>query len=222
VRKILHFAKHSWLLFARACKSVFLQIESFYHLTIIIATIVAGYWTYHLFIAERHTQAHLALGVGITISTNSPVLGDKRLVFLDVILTNTGKRKLEAKRVPANQAAYKDQEEVIKYSCGVQVREIQTSLILTNKSLDWFADTNYLRCPVGIPEEIDMLGEYELANSSDPSIYGIPAFWIEPNEQYHLGTALILSKGDYLLKIHFIGNYSDEDFWSRIVYMQVY
>jgi len=109
VRKILHFAKHSWLLFARVCKSVFSQIEHFYHLTIIIATIVAGYWTYYLFVAERNTEAHLVLSTGITISTNSPAIGEKRLVFLDVILNNTGKRKLEAKRVPANQVAYKDQ-----------------------------------------------------------------------------------------------------------------
>ena len=144
------------------------------------------------------------------------------MVFLDVVLTNEGKRKLEAKRVPANHVAYKDTGEVLKYSCGVELRKIQTSLILTNKSLDWFTDTNLLQCPAGIPAEVDLLGEYELADRSDPSTYGTAAFWIEPTEQYHLGTTLILPKGDYLLKMHFIGNDTDEDFWSRIVYMQVY
>ena len=136
-------------------------------------------------------------------------------------MSNEGKRKLEAKRVPTDQIAYQDQGEIIQYPCGIQIKEIQTALIQTNKSLDWFNDTNQLKCPFGIPNEIDMLGEYELIDSSKPSQPGTPQFWIEPGEQYHMGTTLILPKGDYLLKLHFLGNCTVEDFCSRIVYMQV-
>ena len=138
----------------------FLQSQNWYHLVISIATIIAGVWTYHLFIYERNAQAHLAIDVGITISTNSPVPGERRLVFLDVELTNKGKRDLQVKRVPANKVAYQDAGEVIKYGCGVAVRKIQSSLISTNKSLNWFDDhPQLLQCPDGIPAEINLLTE---------------------------------------------------------------
>jgi hypothetical protein len=58
------------------------------------------------------------------------------------------------------------------------------------------------------------LGECELDD-------GTPDFWIEPSDQCHLGHTFVLAKGDYLVKLHFIGVDTNEDFWSRIVYMQV-
>lgn len=221
MRKILHFARHTWFSFSRGCKFIFQHSEKWYHLTVIVATITAGGWAFFTFVIERNLQAHLGLDIKVDISTNSPALGEKRLVFLDVILTNEGRRKLEAKRVSTDNIAYQDPGETIKYPCGIQVRKIETNLIKTNKSLDWFSDTNLLCCPSGIPDEIDMLGEYELIDPSKASQPGTPHFWIEPSEQYHLGTALILPKGDYLVKLHFLGNHTDEDFWSRIVYIQI-
>lgn len=222
MRKNFHPAKSCYAFSVRLCKFLFAKPENFYHLTIGISTIVAGIWIYHLFISERNAQPHLGMDVKITISTNSPALGERRLVFLDLVLNNEGKRKLEAKEVPTDQIAYQDPGETLQYPCGIQVREIQTSLIQTNKSLDWFNDTNQLKCPFGIPDEIDMLGEYELIDTNKSSQPGTPEFWIEPTEQYHLGTTLILPKGDYLIRTHFIGNNADEDFWSQITYMQVY
>lgn len=221
MRKIIHFAKNFGRIITRAYKHALSHSQSWYHLIISFATIVAGIWALYIFVFERNAQAHLGLDIKITISTNSAALGERRLVFLDLVMSNEGKRKLEAKRVPTDQIAYQDLGESLQYPCGIQVREIQTYLIKTNKSLDWFNDTNQLKCPLGIPDEIDMLEEYELIDTNKPSCTETPAFWIEPAETYHLGTSLILPKGDYLLKIHFLGNNTDEDFWSRIVYMQV-
>jgi hypothetical protein len=214
VHKNIHFIKKSWLGILHAVKYIFSHSQNLYHLTFIVATAIAGWWTYHLFYSERNPNAHLFMDAKTTISTNIPSLGEKRLVFLDVFLDNTGKRKIVAERVSTNEVAYSDAGETIQYSCGVQIRKILTTLIQTNKSLDWFDDTNLLQCPQGLPPEIDLLGECELPD-------GTPDFWIEPSDQCHLGHVLILAKGDYLIKLHFIGTDTNEDFWSRIIYMQV-
>ena len=220
MRKITNFARQSWLLLARASKSIFKHSQNWYHLTISIATVVAGAWVFYVFVIERNTQAHLALDLRVTISTNSPSFTDRRLVFLDVVLTNVGKRKLEASRA---KPAYQDPAETLDYSCGVEMRKIQTPLTETNKLLEWFEETNQLQCPVGIPDEINMLEEYEVPDTPDlATTTWTPNFWIEPSEQYHLGTALILPKGDYLARVHFIGTHGKEDYWSRIVFVQIY
>lgn len=108
MRTIPNFAGRLWSLSAHAIGFVLTKAESVYHLTIVAATIVAGIWTYHLFISERNSHAHLALAAAMTISTNTPSLGERRLVFLDVVLTNTGKRKVVAKKVSESQVAYQD------------------------------------------------------------------------------------------------------------------
>jgi hypothetical protein len=212
--KIAHFAKKTWLVISRTGKHIFSHSQNWYHLILIIATVIAGWWTWNLFYAERNPNAHLFMDATPTVKTNIPSLGDRRLVFLDVFLNNTGKRKIVAEKVSTNQVAYSDPGETIKYSCGVQIRKILTSLIQTNQDVDWFDDTNQLQCPSGLAPEIDLLGECD-----EPD--GHADFWIEPSDQCHLGHVFILDKGDYLVKIHFIGTNPDQDFWSRIVYMQV-
>ena len=197
-----------------AVKFTFSQGQNIYHFVISIATVVAGIWTYHLFIYERNPNAHLLMDITPTVKTDIPELGGRRLVFLDIFLDNTGKRKIVAERVSTNQVAYSDPGETIQYSCGIQIRKILTTLIQTNQNLDWFENSNFFQCPPGLPPEIDLLGECELPD-------GTPDFWIEPSDQCHLGHALVLSKGDYLLKVHLIGVDPEEDFWSRVVYMQV-
>jgi hypothetical protein len=190
------------------------KAQSLYHLTIAIATVIAGFWIYHLFISERASNAHLFMDIKPTISTNEPSLGDRRLVFLDVFLNNTGRRKIVAEQVSSNTVAYSDPGETIQYSCGIQVRSISTPLIQTNQDIDWFNNTNLLMCPSGLPQEIDLLGECELAD-------GTPDFWIEPTDQCHIGHTLVLMKGDYLIKLHFIGTDPAEQFWSRVFYIRV-
>jgi hypothetical protein len=195
-------------------KWVMSSAQGLYHLTVIAATVTAGIWTYALFIRERVSNAHLFMDVKPTIVTNIPALGDRRLIYLDVFLNNTGKRNIVAEKISTNEVAFNDPGETIKYSCGIQVREILTTLIQTNKDISWFADTNLLRCPSGLPPEIDLLEECELPD-------GTPDFWIEPTDQCHLGHTLVLNKGDYLIKLHFIGTDTNEQFWSHILYMQV-
>lgn len=171
--------------------------------------------------AERQSQPHLGLEIK-TIQAVIPTTTDRRLVFLDVILKNEGKRKLEANPILTTINAYKDFGEVLKYPCGIQIRQILTSEISTNKPLDFFTDMNELRCPIGIPTEIDLLGEYEEIQNPNSSDAAIPKFWIEPGEEYHLGTSAVLPKGSYLIRFHFVGSKSsDEEFWSRIVFTQI-
>jgi len=214
VRTGFHFAQRMWRGVSRAAKHVFSHSQNWYHLTLIGATLAVGYWTYHLFVSQRTASAHLFIDSKITILTNTPSLGTRRLVSLDVVLSNTGKKAVVARRVSTNEVAYSDPNETIQYSCGLQIREILTQLIQTNKSLDWFDDTNLLRCPTGLSGEIDLLGECELPD-------GTPDFWIEPSDECHLGKVLFLSKGDYLLKFHFIGDNVSEEFWSRIIFLRV-
>jgi hypothetical protein len=133
---------------------------------------------------------------------------------LDVILNNTGNRKIVAEKVSTNEMAYDDPGEKIKFSCGIQIRTILTALIQTNKAVDWFTDTNLLRSPGGIDPEIDLLQECELAD-------GTPDFWIEPGDVCHLGHTFFLIPGDYLFKVHVIGTDTNEQFWSRIQYMRI-
>ncbi|MGD1084987.1 MAG: hypothetical protein ABSA47_09600 [Verrucomicrobiota bacterium] len=79
---------------------------------------------------------------------------------------------------------------------------------------DPFTFTNLLQCPGGVGLEVDLLEECELAG-------GTPGFWIEPGDECHLGKALVLARGDYLFKFHFIGSNTREEFWSRIMYMRI-
>jgi hypothetical protein len=206
--------KKSKVFVSSKIKFVFSHSQNFYHLMFCLATFVAGVWTYQNFTSGRESNAHLFMDATATIKTNIPSLGERRLVFLDVYLNNTGKRRIDAERVSTNQVAYSDSGETIKYSCGIQIRKILTPLIQTNQDVDWFDNANLLECPPGLPQEVDLLGECDLPD-------GTPDFWIEPSDQCHLGHAFILDKGDYLVKIHFIGTNPDEDFWSRIVYIQV-
>jgi hypothetical protein len=222
VRKVHNIARHTWSKCTRTCEFVVRNSEKFHHLVICVATILAGLWTYRIFVVERQSQAHLGLEVKTT-QVMMPASTDHRLVFMDVILKNEGKRKLEAEVVPTTKTAYADAGEILKYPCGIQIRQILTSQIQTNKSLDFFNDTNILQCPIGIPGEIDLLSEYELVdNLKSSSDSATPQFWIEPGEEYHLGTSAVLQKGSYLIRFHFVGSKSsDEEFWSRIIFMQI-
>jgi hypothetical protein len=200
---------------ARGILKYFFTPQNFYHLIVGLATIVVGIWTYQNFVSGREPNAHLLMDATATVKTNIPTLGDRRLVFLDIFLNNIGKRRIDAIRVSTNELAYCDSGESLKYSCGVQIRKILTSMIQTNQDVDWFNYTNLLECPPGLAPEIDLLGECEMAD-------GTPDFWIEPSDQCHLGHTVVLDKGDYLLKVHLIGKNPSDDFWSRIVYLQVY
>jgi hypothetical protein len=68
-----------------------------------------------------------------------------------------------------------------------------------------YAGDGGLQFTLGVTTEIDLLGECELAD-------GTTDFWIEPSDECHLGRALVLSKGHYLFKLHFIGSNTREEF----------
>jgi hypothetical protein len=46
-------------------------------------------------------------------------------------------------------------------------------------------------------------------------------FWLEPDETYHVGAALVLEAGTLLALVTFVGDASDEDFWRRTFVIQV-
>jgi hypothetical protein len=194
--------------------------EHWYHVVVTAGTIVAGIWALWIFVFERTAESALSIDPSVVIVTNAPSLGMRRLVFLDVALANKGKRMIKAMRVTSNAWASpkEDKLEQLRYSCGAEIRRIDASAITNNKAFDWFTDAGKaLTCPDGTPTEINLLREYEL---SKPPNVGVSDFWMEPGEQYHLGTAFILTPGDYLVKVHFYGK-TEKDFWSRVIFFQV-
>jgi hypothetical protein len=194
--------------------------ETLQHVAVVLATLMAAAWSLYLFLAERQSKPHLAIDLQ-NVQRNIPSSTDRKLIFFDLVLKNEGKRKLQAEEVVTTENAYQDAGEVLRYPCALQIRQIAVSMLQSNASLDFFNDTNELQCPSGIPPEIDMLTEYEMIIDKN-SDAAKPEFWMEPGEEYRLGATVVLPKGAYLVRFHFVGNKSsDEEFWSRITFLQV-
>src|SRR5262249_51122623 len=80
--------------------------------------------------------------------------------------------------------------------------------------INWFK-SNHLQRVTNVPDEINLLDEYEKPSSGETDE------WLEPGEVRSLGVALTLPPGEYLMKVTFVGNRRDTDFWSRIVHLHV-
>lgn len=149
----------------------------------------------------------------LDVKTSSKPLDDKRVLFVEVILTNAGKGKLDARRVGPNDYVYKDADEQLKYSCSLQVKRVNTQKLTDETFLDWYK-SSALEAVSGIPAEINLLDDYIVPAESNRVI-----FWLEPGDIAHLPAPLVLQPGHYLLKVSFYGPKFDEDFWTRLVYV---
>jgi hypothetical protein len=172
--------------------------------------VVGALWALWRLWVERAFETAL----GIDVKAKVQPLEKAAFVFLEVVLTNHSKRKLEAKRVKEGQPAFKDEEEELQHSCGLKIRKVADSATSGSNHVSWFNEACFQPLP-GIPEEINLLEEYEDTETGEIDE------WLEPRESRHLGLAVVLTPGEYLMKVTFVGNRRDTDFWSRIVHLHV-
>jgi len=105
------------------------------NVVVALAAFAGGLWALARYWRERADEA--ALDIGIDYRTAQ--LGSDHVVALDVVLTNRGKTKLQAKALHTGQGlAYDDGIERLRHSCDLQLREIRAWNTNANRHLDWF------------------------------------------------------------------------------------
>jgi hypothetical protein len=174
--------------------------------TSVAAIVVGGAWAYYRFGLRREREA--ALGIDLSF-TSVPYDSTSYLVAFDLTLANKGGVRLTARR--KRRPAYSDTDEDLKYSCDLLLRAVSASL-QHGSQVTWFSNPGQ-RSPCPDDIEVDLVSEHELDGKTD--------FWMEPNETYHVSTALILRAGIYLVMITFVGEASDGDFWRRLFVIHV-
>lgn len=177
---------------------------------VMLAAIIGGLWALRRYWIERTDEAAIELGVDYTCAP----LGQEHLVVLDVTISNKGHTRIQAKfeKTPTGYA-FDDTVEQLRHSGSLQFRSVSPSS--PPGHLDWF-EARHLLQPVSGVDEINLLTEYE-----DPTKGNQVDFWMEPGEVYHLEAAVVLSTGLYLAKVAFVGARGDDNFWSRLHFIQV-
>jgi hypothetical protein len=178
--------------------------------TLILAALIGGIWALFRFAGERTFQAALDIAIDYLTAAEAGTY----LVHFDVALTNPGKTRLSAKSAREGGWAFNDGPEQLRHSCGLQIMRLQVPPGAAPIGIDWF-EGPYLTPVPGVPE-LNLLVEYE-----DPKRNNAVDFWLEPGECYHLGRTVVLQPGHYLAKVAFIGSAGDDNFWSRVQYVQV-
>jgi len=175
-----------------------------------IAVIVFGGWYLIDYIRGRTFSHRLQ----IDIKTYTESFESRRLLFIEVSLTNAGKGKLQARPIGHDDYVYKDEYEKIRYACGLQVKRIEPLSINGETFLDWYASPSLSPVP-DIPREINLLDDYIVPNDDNKTV-----FWLEPGDIAQLSAAMIVTPGHYLVKVSFYGKKKD-DYWSRLGYVRV-
>ncbi len=176
-----------------------------------VAVIGGGLWFLYDHIRSRTFEKKLLL----EIKTFSEPLDGKRVLFVDVELTNKGKGKLKARQVGPTDYVYKDEHEQLKYSCSLQIKRVKTKNFDNETYLDWYKSPELESVP-GIPAEINLLDDYIVSKKNNEI-----EFWMEPGDIVQLSAPLVLQAGHYLLKVSFFGSDLNEDFWSRLFYVHI-
>ena len=175
-----------------------------------VAAVIGGLWALRRYLIERTDEE----AVVIEINSNCTLYGSDYLVLVDVILTNKGHTKVQAKYKRNEGWAYDDGVEKLRHSGSLQIKAIRGWASRNDRHLDWFKSP--LLEPVDRLPEVNLLTEYE-----DPLQNNRIDFWMEPDETYHLGIPLVLSAGLYLAKVTFVASGGDDNFWSRVFCIQV-
>jgi hypothetical protein len=153
---------------------------------------------------------NFSLKIKASINSSAGKNGNS-IVFIDVILKNTGRTKINAKPKKFSQGKpeplYQDDFETLYHSCELQIRRLDAK-IDGNAVYDWYGLSN-------VTEEINLIDDYEINEN------GAIEFWLEPGDTVHLGTALTLHPDHYLAKVTFLGSSKAEDYWERYFYFQV-
>jgi hypothetical protein len=171
----------------------------------VLGIVVTGAWAYYRFGLRREKEA--ALGIELAYSC-VPYNEGHHLVWFDVTLSNKGGIRVVAKR--KLRPAYRDNSETLAYSGDLLLRAVPTD-VPGGAQVRWFPSPD-AKSPVQSDVEADLLDEYARDEDTD--------FWMEPSENYHIGTAIVLAPGNYLAMITFVGAREGE-FWRRIFLVQV-
>jgi len=171
-----------------------------------------GLWNLYLHWRSRTFEKRLL----IDVHTEITALKNKRIVSVEVALTNAGKGMLKAMSVGPGDYVYQDENERLKSSCGLQIKRIATEKLAGEcQHLDWFNSPALEEVP-GIPDEINLLDDYAVPSDGNKIV-----FWLEPGDVAHLYAPMILPVGAYLMKVSFYGTNFQEDYWSRLVCVSV-
>lgn len=176
-----------------------------------VAVIAGGLWGLYHYVRGRTYEKKLL----IDVKTSEDALEKKRVFFVEVQLSNTGKGILKARRIGPDDYVYKDEFEQLKYSCSLQIKRVDPKKIVSDVCLDWY------KCPAlesvpDIPAEINLLDDYIVPADNNEVV-----FWLEPGDVAHLPAVLVLDPGHYLLKVSFYGTIPLKDYWSRLAYVRV-
>ncbi len=179
--------------------------------SIAFATLAGGLWAIYRFISERKFET----AIGTEISTKTQQIGKQSLVFVDVAFINKGNRKLEANKIRRKDGfIYADSIENLRHSCSLQIKRIREASKPSDRQIDWYISDDIL-------ENIETIPEIDLATEYENPITKRTDFWLEPGETAHLCASFLLSRGDYLLKVTFVGKRKNIDYWSFIHYLHI-
>lgn len=170
-----------------------------------LAVLIGGIWSYLLIRIQRGFEDGLLMDTKINYNR---IDDGKFIVFLDILLTNTGNREMFAKRKAKSKGKpiYSTKLETIYESIGVRIKKI-TQIEGTGIVLDWFSSP-YLEAIPNLPNEISLIKDYDDSLEAG-------TFWVlEPKETNYLGTALVLSPGHYLGRIIFVSE--NDEYFTRI------
>jgi hypothetical protein len=135
------------------------------------------------------------------------------VAFLEVILLNIGSRRISAPP-RLTKEEIEDYEQSVLYPADLQIRRLRDGFD-GPKFVGWWSKANLLESVDGLPPHINLLFEY---TRSDGKI----DFFMEPKEQYTLGSMFVLPAGHYAAKVVFVGKRAKAaEFWGRIVYFQI-
>jgi hypothetical protein len=183
-------------------------VDAIEHAITAFAVVVGSGWTLYLFVLRRAYETALSIDY---IYYTQP-LGVDFIVFFEVILTNTATRRIAApgRLTPEQQKHF---EASIEYPGDLQLKRLSKH-VAASAFLGWWTE-GQLDEIEGIPAHIPLLYEYSLPDNSIE-------FFMEAGEKYVLGTAFVLSGGDYSAKMVFVGSREHAaEYWSRIAYFRV-
>jgi hypothetical protein len=181
------------------------------HYAKVAAIVLGGIWAYFRFGLFREGETKLEIDLTHTTHPND---SSSYLVELDVTLINRGTTLIAAqhKRCPA----YSDPDESLKYGGDLLLRFIPSDLPL-GEQVSWFSEGSNATRPLPGDIELDLLYEYEGKEGG----LSQTDFWLEPGDVAHVGRAIVLNPGTYLVMVTFVGDRRVTEFWRRVFVIQV-
>lgn len=182
------------------------------HAVTALAVLVGGSWTLYLFVLRKGFESALALDCAV----RTEPCGDEFVVAVEVVLTNTGNRRIAA---PADMPSRSKRgwEDCFKYAGDLQIKRVERDLGRGGpRFANWWEHNDLLATVDGVREHISLLEGYRRRVGSAEFI----EFLMEPGERYGFTNVFVLPVGHYLAKVVFVGERANE-FWSRTVYFGV-